>query len=89
MGWAAFSFHTGHGGRKHGDWIGLMVEVDVTDGVVAGAGCRFVRHNDRNETVLGALADEAEAVAELTAGSAAFGGKLTARDDALWVALTG
>jgi poly-gamma-glutamate capsule biosynthesis protein CapA/YwtB (metallophosphatase superfamily) len=71
-GLGSFSFHTGHGGRKHGDWIGLMAQVDCDDSVLTGANCRFVRHNDRNETVVQYPADEAGATAEIIAGSAAF-----------------
>lgn len=63
-GLGSFSFHTGHGGRKHGDWIGMMAQVER-----GRAGFQFVRHNDRNETVLCALAEEAEAVEEVTAAS--------------------
>jgi poly-gamma-glutamate capsule biosynthesis protein CapA/YwtB (metallophosphatase superfamily) len=71
-GLGSFSFHTGHGGRKHGDWIGLMAVVDLDGAILTGATCRFVRHNDRNETVVCDPADEADAVAELCAGSAIF-----------------
>jgi hypothetical protein len=42
----------------------MMAEVEP-----GRAGFRFVRHNDRNETVIRALADEAEAVEEVTARS--------------------
>ena len=31
-GLGSFSFHTGHGGRRHGDWIGMMARIE------AGAG---------------------------------------------------
>src|SRR5713101_7812915 len=46
-----FSFHTGHGGRRHGDWIGMMAQNDITPGGVSGARLRYVRHNAANETV--------------------------------------
>ena len=46
----SFSFHTGHLGIKHGDWIGLLVK--MTGGAEAEPlGFSFVRHNDINETV--------------------------------------
>src|SRR6185437_4914565 len=33
-GLGSFSFHTGHGGRRHGDWIGMMAQCELTrDGV--------------------------------------------------------
>jgi poly-gamma-glutamate synthesis protein (capsule biosynthesis protein) len=50
-GLGSFSFHTGHGGRRHGDWIGMMAEVAVDGGKVTGAGFRLVRHNSANATV--------------------------------------
>ena len=28
-GLGSFSFHTGHGGRKHGDWIGMMARIEA------------------------------------------------------------
>jgi poly-gamma-glutamate synthesis protein (capsule biosynthesis protein) len=71
-GLGSFSFHTGHGGRKHGDWIGLMAQLDCDGSVLTGASCRFVRHNDRNETVVHDPANEVDATAEIIAGSAAF-----------------
>src|SRR3954471_13172472 len=55
-GLGSFSFHTGHGGRRHGDWIGMMAEVEIANsgtgqGGVEAARFRFVRHNAANETV--------------------------------------
>ena len=64
-GLGSFSFHTGHGGRRHGDWIGMMARVEVDGGRLSGADFRFVRHNDRNETVLCALAPEADTLTRL------------------------
>ncbi len=83
-GLGSFSFHTGHGGRKHGDWIGLMAEVDFDGTSLSRAGFRFVRHNDLNETVLSALADEADALAEIAAVSSAA---LSVEGDGVWVDL--
>lgn len=82
-GLGSFSFHTGHGGRKHGDWVGVMASVVLAGGRLDRAFIRLVRHNEDNETYVPALANEAEIIAELVAASAAFGGELTARDDRL------
>jgi poly-gamma-glutamate capsule biosynthesis protein CapA/YwtB (metallophosphatase superfamily) len=71
-GLGSFSFHTGHGGRRHGNWIGLMAQIELDGTILTGATCRFVRHNDQNETVVCDPADEADAVAELFAGSAGY-----------------
>src|SRR5205807_6087281 len=43
-GLGSFSFHTGHGGRRHGDWIGMMAQVDLGAGGVEGTRLPFVRH---------------------------------------------
>src|SRR5262245_55056789 len=59
------SFQTGHGGRQHGDWIGMLVRATVGRGGLARATFQFVRHNDRNETFLCELADEAETLGEI------------------------
>lgn len=75
-GLGSFSFHTGHGGRRHGDWIGMMAQVAVEVGRVAQASFRFVRHNDANETVPCPLAAETAALARLTAASANLGTKI-------------
>jgi poly-gamma-glutamate synthesis protein (capsule biosynthesis protein) len=88
-GLGSFSFHTGHGGRKHGDWIGLMAEVEWNGAALSGAGFRFVRHNDTNETILTAPADEAEAVAEISAASAALGVRVSVVGEGLAIEVGG
>jgi Bacterial capsule synthesis protein PGA_cap len=80
-GLGSFSFHTGHGGRRHGDWIGMMPTVTLGGLGVARVRFRFVRHNDRNETVPCALAEEAAELADLVARSAVWGTRLTPRGD--------
>jgi poly-gamma-glutamate capsule biosynthesis protein CapA/YwtB (metallophosphatase superfamily) len=47
----SFSFETGHRGRTHPDWVGLMLHVTVEDGTLTRAAFSFVRHNAQNETV--------------------------------------
>jgi poly-gamma-glutamate capsule biosynthesis protein CapA/YwtB (metallophosphatase superfamily) len=34
-GLGSFSFHTGHGGRRHGDWIGMMARIETGAGTPA------------------------------------------------------
>jgi poly-gamma-glutamate capsule biosynthesis protein CapA/YwtB (metallophosphatase superfamily) len=86
-GLGSFSFHTGHGGRKHGDWIGLMAEVDLDGTALSRVRFRFVRHNDANETVVRSPAEELDAVAEISAGSGALGTTLQVEDDSIAVGL--
>jgi poly-gamma-glutamate capsule biosynthesis protein CapA/YwtB (metallophosphatase superfamily) len=88
-GLGSFSFHTGHGGRKHGDWIGLMAEVEWNGTDLSRTGFRFVRHNDRNETVLSTLADETAAVAEISAASTMLGARLAEQGGLLSIDLAG
>jgi poly-gamma-glutamate capsule biosynthesis protein CapA/YwtB (metallophosphatase superfamily) len=81
------SFHTGHGGRKHGNWIGMVVEVTFDKAKNSGAHFRFVRHNDRNETVFCRLADEADALADVMARSKKLGATLDPEGDRVRIAL--
>jgi poly-gamma-glutamate capsule biosynthesis protein CapA/YwtB (metallophosphatase superfamily) len=82
-GLGSFSFHTGHGGRRHGDWIGMMAQIEVDNGHVGSARFQFVRHNDANETVICALVAEAATLARLTNRAAATGTRL--KPDGDWV----
>ena len=80
-GLGSFCFHTGHGGRRHGDWIGMMPIAGIGGSGVERVRFRFVRHNDRNETVPCVLAEEAAELADLVARSAAWGTRFTPRGD--------
>ncbi len=71
-----FTFSTGHLGRKHSGWVGLLIDVTSDRGAVAGCEFRFVRSNENNETYLCDLADEAETLADLVARSEKGGAKL-------------
>ncbi len=86
-GLGSFSFHTGHGGRRHDNWVGMMVRVAAGKAGVKAATFQFVRRNDRNETFLCRLADEADALAEVIEASARFGTKLTPENDEVRVGL--
>jgi poly-gamma-glutamate capsule biosynthesis protein CapA/YwtB (metallophosphatase superfamily) len=77
-GLGSFSFHTGHGGHKHGDWVGMMARLRMDGGHVAAAGFEFVRHNDRNETLICNLADEAAELDDIRIRSRAYGTELRA-----------
>ncbi len=81
-----FTFSTGHLGRKHSGWVGLLIDVTLDRGAVAAYDFRFVRSNDDNETYLCRLADEAETLADLTAKSSKLGAKLTPEGDRVRVA---
>jgi len=80
-GLGSFSFHTGHGGRRHGDWLGMMVRAIWDRARIEKATFQFVRHDDRNRTVPRALADEGPAFDRIARESAALGAKLVPRGD--------
>jgi poly-gamma-glutamate capsule biosynthesis protein CapA/YwtB (metallophosphatase superfamily) len=86
-GLGSFSFYTGHGGRRHGDWIGMMARVEVEPGRISQASFRFVRHNDANETVLCPLASESATLARISERSAKFGTKLETSGEAVRIIL--
>jgi poly-gamma-glutamate synthesis protein (capsule biosynthesis protein) len=71
-GLGSFSFHTGHGGRRHGNWVGMLACVTLDERDVGRASFQFVRHNDANETILTAMKDEQETLEKLRKRSAAF-----------------
>ena len=70
------SFDTGHGGRKHGDWLGMLVRAAVGRNGIEEVGFRLVRHSEGNETYWSDLDKEAEELADLAQRSAAYGAKL-------------
>jgi poly-gamma-glutamate capsule biosynthesis protein CapA/YwtB (metallophosphatase superfamily) len=82
------SFHTGHGGRKHEDWIGLMVELALEGDRITTCDLRLVRHNEANETFFRRPAEEADIVADLTARSRKLGAVLVEDDDRLRIVLS-
>ncbi len=84
-GLGSFSFHTGHGGRRHGDWIGMMVRATITDRAITATGFQFVRHNACNETVPCRLADEAAELEDIVRRSAPYGTRFTPHGDTVMV----
>ncbi len=86
-GLGSFSFHTGHGGRQHGDWIGMMARIEIGLAGIAAAHFRFVRHDAANETVPCALAAEGATLDRIVAKSAPLGASLAPAGDWVRVAL--
>lgn len=84
-GLGSFSFHTGHGGRRHGDWIGMMVRVASDGPTVTGTSFQFVRHNAHNETVPCRLADEGTEIADIIRRSETYGTRFTVQGDAVLI----
>ncbi|MGW8184272.1 MAG: CapA family protein, partial [Burkholderiales bacterium] len=71
-----FSFHTGHGARRHGDWVGLVARVLFDGPTPTRTSLRLVRHNDANETYFCDLDREREAIDDLAARGARLGARL-------------
>jgi poly-gamma-glutamate capsule biosynthesis protein CapA/YwtB (metallophosphatase superfamily) len=88
-GLGSFSFHTGHGGRRHGDWLGLMANLFWEGQRLQDAAFRFVRHDAYNRTILCPLAAEGPALDEIAQTSAAFGARLAPRGEEVAIALPG
>ena len=82
-----FSFHTGHGGRKHGDWVGTVVSAAASRHGIEGVAFRFVRHNECNETVPCDMAKEAEELADIIQRSEPFGTRFATAPDQVRVEL--
>lgn len=80
-----FCFHTGHGGRRHGDWIGESVRLNYEDKVLTRVAFRTVRHTDDNETFFSHPRDEVTALARLQGFCDQFGTKLTPDGDEILV----
>jgi poly-gamma-glutamate capsule biosynthesis protein CapA/YwtB (metallophosphatase superfamily) len=78
-------FKTGHLGRTHAHWVGMVAEVSVENGKCAH-GFRFVTHNAGYETLFLQPAEEPDILANLTARSKALGATLTVAGDRICVA---
>ncbi len=83
----SFSFHTGHGGRKHGNWVGMCARITVAEKRLQEATLQFVRHNDQNETVPCALADEKATLEEISRRGAQFKTRFTPRGNEVKIEL--
>jgi poly-gamma-glutamate capsule biosynthesis protein CapA/YwtB (metallophosphatase superfamily) len=86
-GLGSFSFHTGHGGKQHGDWVGMLARITLDGKAVKNATFQFVRHNDANESVLCKLAQERTTLEDIRQRSAKFGTQLTEQADQVAFAL--
>jgi poly-gamma-glutamate capsule biosynthesis protein CapA/YwtB (metallophosphatase superfamily) len=79
-------FKTGHGGRHHADWVGMLAEITLESGKDVAHAFRFVRHSVSYETLFCLPADEPELLADLTARSKTLGATLTVEGERVCVA---
>jgi poly-gamma-glutamate capsule biosynthesis protein CapA/YwtB (metallophosphatase superfamily) len=76
-GLGCFSFHTGHGGLAHDDWVGMMAKLSFDGRRLERAAFEFVRHNDANETYICRLSEEVAEFADIEQRSRDLGARLT------------
>lgn len=76
-GLGSLSFHTGHGGEAHGNWIGMIAKLDFKGRKLDRTTFSFVRHNEGNETFVCNLADEEAELADIERRSRPLGVRLT------------
>ena len=82
------SFHSGHRWCGTATGSGILGSVALEGGKRwSGATIEFMRHNEKNETFVTPLGKEAEALAEIVAGSAAFGTQLKPNGEHVEIAL--
>ena len=76
-GLGSFSFHTGHGGRAHGDWVGMLARVTFDDAALSEVAFSLVRHDDRNATYVADPHLDKDAVEQITRRCEKFETRLT------------
>jgi len=79
-GLGSFSFHTGHGGRAHGDWVGMLARLLFDDAALVEVAFSLVRHNARNETFVCDPREDKEAVEQIVRRCDKLGTALTISD---------
>jgi poly-gamma-glutamate synthesis protein (capsule biosynthesis protein) len=65
-GLGSFSFHTGHGGRAHGDWVGLLARLTFDDAHLVEVAFSLVRHDRGNATYVCDPSLDSHAVEQIT-----------------------
>jgi poly-gamma-glutamate synthesis protein (capsule biosynthesis protein) len=84
-GLGSFSFHTGHNGRKHGDWVGELPSITFSNNEITDIRFKLIRHNEFNETYTCDLKNERETLDFLIAKSAYKNCHLTVEDQEILI----
>jgi poly-gamma-glutamate capsule biosynthesis protein CapA/YwtB (metallophosphatase superfamily) len=85
-GLGSFSFHMGHLGMAHGDWVGLLASLSLAKNPQKPeVSFRFARHNDHNETYLCHPGDEQGTFQWLEKASQKHGARLWIEGDSICV----
>lgn len=83
-GLGSFSFYMGHLGTVHGDWVGMLASLDLSNSSTdPEVSFRFVRHNNENETFLSHPDDEIETFNSLQKLSRKYGAELAIVGDSV------
>ena len=85
-GLGSFSFHMGHLGMAHGNWVGLLASLDWGKGdgkEELDVSFRFVRHSEQNETYLCHPDEEEQTVRLLTKVSEGYGARIWVEGDSI------
>lgn len=69
------TFNTGHLGRKHAGWVGLLLEITVEGSTIVSCDMRLVRANENSESYFCDPEEESETLDDLGARSAKFGAR--------------
>jgi len=78
-GLGSFSFYIGHGGKLHGDWIGLVPRLTYEGRRLQSLSFRIARHNAKNETIFRTPKQESRELERLQAKCDEFGTQLRPR----------
>ena len=84
-GLGSFSFHTGHGGRAHGDWVGMLACLTFEDSALVEVAFSMVRHNERNETYVCDPSQDKEAAEPIVRRCDKLGTKLASSGSSMIV----
>ena len=87
-GLGSFSFHTGHGGRAHGDWVGLLARLIYEDRALAEIAFSMVRHDEGNATYVADPHQDREAMDQIVRRSEKLGTALAVRGSEMVVSRT-
>ena len=87
-GLGSFSFHTGHGGITHDNWIGMMAKLAFDGKKLTRAAFEFVRHNEQNETFICKLTEEESEFKDIEKRSKGMGATLTREGNEVVVSLS-
>jgi poly-gamma-glutamate capsule biosynthesis protein CapA/YwtB (metallophosphatase superfamily) len=79
-------FKTGHLGRRHENWIGMVAEVSFENGRCGSDNFRSSATMRATKTIFRRPADETQVFADLAARSKALGATLTAEDERVRIA---